>query len=286
MVGRSHNVTPDPVRLVCRRPACRMPSRTAGTATVRRTPRPADDGRGVSTKGSTLEANHRPRGRTRPRHHHRAPGHPGTGRRHGRHPRPERLRPARSATPAPPGTTRCRAPACTSGRRARRAPTRWPSTSTPTRRWPTSASRRSTTRRRAGRSRRASSWSSTSTTTARTDGILVGEPTFYGDNWWLNNAADAFVKAGAPHTRRRLRQRLTTARWTEWRTAFPDAAGQGLRVLAGLRREGRRRHQRDQLQQHAVHVRRRRRPDLQGPVQERRLGDQPSRRPTRTRVSA
>ena len=38
-----------------------------------------------------------------------------------------------------------------------------------------------------------------------TDGILVGEQVYYG-NWWLNNAAQQFVKAGAPSTRRGLRQ--------------------------------------------------------------------------------
>src|SRR3954453_1901212 len=32
------------------------------------------------------------------------------------------------------------------------------------------------------------------------DGILVGEPTVYGNNWWLNNAADADIKANAPHS--------------------------------------------------------------------------------------
>jgi hypothetical protein len=32
------------------------------------------------------------------------------------------------------------------------------------------------------------------------DGILVGEPTNYGANWWLNNAADAEAKAAEPHT--------------------------------------------------------------------------------------
>ena len=31
------------------------------------------------------------------------------------------------------------------------------------------------------------------------DGILVGE-SVYGENWWLNNGADAEVKAVAPHT--------------------------------------------------------------------------------------
>jgi hypothetical protein len=54
------------------------------------------------------------------------------------------------------------------------------------------------------------------------DGILVGEPTFYGNNWWLNNAAEAFVKTGAPHTGGGF-----GTPWygtlDEWRAAFPDA---------------------------------------------------------------
>ena len=54
------------------------------------------------------------------------------------------------------------------------------------------------------------------------DGILVGEPTFYGNNWWLNNAADADVKAGAPHT-----GGGSAATWygtlDEWRASFPNA---------------------------------------------------------------
>ena len=54
------------------------------------------------------------------------------------------------------------------------------------------------------------------------DGILVGEPTFYGNNWWLNNGADADVKAGAPNTGGGF-----GSPWygtlDEWRDAFPDA---------------------------------------------------------------
>jgi hypothetical protein len=54
------------------------------------------------------------------------------------------------------------------------------------------------------------------------DGILVGEPSVYGDNWWLNNAADADVKAAAPHT-----GGGSGSNWfgtlDEWRTAFPTA---------------------------------------------------------------
>lgn len=54
------------------------------------------------------------------------------------------------------------------------------------------------------------------------DGILVGEPTYYGDDWWLNNAAAAFVKAGAPHT-----GGGSGSNWfgtlEEWSDAFPMA---------------------------------------------------------------
>jgi hypothetical protein len=56
------------------------------------------------------------------------------------------------------------------------------------------------------------------------DGILVGEPTApgYGNNWWLNNAADSAVKANAPHTGGGF-----GSPWygtlDEWRANFPDA---------------------------------------------------------------
>ena len=54
------------------------------------------------------------------------------------------------------------------------------------------------------------------------DGILVGEPTFYGANWWLTNSAAAFVKADAPHT-----GGGNGSDWfgtlDEWRASFPGA---------------------------------------------------------------
>lgn len=56
------------------------------------------------------------------------------------------------------------------------------------------------------------------------DGILVGEPTAngYGNNWWLNNAAEAFVKAGAPNNGGGY-----GSPWygdaNEWLNAFPTA---------------------------------------------------------------
>ena len=53
------------------------------------------------------------------------------------------------------------------------------------------------------------------------DGILVGE-TVYGEDWWLNNAAAPFVKAGAPST-----GGGSGSSWYgtlgEWSEAFPEA---------------------------------------------------------------
>jgi hypothetical protein len=56
------------------------------------------------------------------------------------------------------------------------------------------------------------------------DGILVGEPTApgYGNNWWLNNAAQPFVKAGAPHTGGGFGSPYYGT-LDEWRAAFPNA---------------------------------------------------------------
>ena len=54
------------------------------------------------------------------------------------------------------------------------------------------------------------------------DGILVGEPTYYGNDWWLNNAAKQFVKDGAPsHTGGSGSDNHGTL--DQWRAAFPDA---------------------------------------------------------------
>jgi hypothetical protein len=54
------------------------------------------------------------------------------------------------------------------------------------------------------------------------DGILVGEPKFYGSNWWLNNAADAEVKAHAPHSGGGGGSGYFGT-LDEWRANFPDA---------------------------------------------------------------
>ena len=54
------------------------------------------------------------------------------------------------------------------------------------------------------------------------DGILVGEPTFYGNDWWLNNTAQPFVKAGAPHTGGGSGS-LWHGTLAEWSASFPNA---------------------------------------------------------------
>lgn len=54
------------------------------------------------------------------------------------------------------------------------------------------------------------------------DGILVGEPTFYGNDWWANNGSAQFVKDGAPsHTGGSGSDNHGTL--DAWRAAFPDA---------------------------------------------------------------
>ncbi len=54
------------------------------------------------------------------------------------------------------------------------------------------------------------------------DGILVGEPTAYGTNWWLSNGSEPFVKVGAPNT-----GGGNGSAWfgtlDEWAGAFPSA---------------------------------------------------------------
>lgn len=60
------------------------------------------------------------------------------------------------------------------------------------------------------------------------DGILVGEPTYqdgtplYGNDWWLSNASDQFVKDAAPsHTGGSGSENHGTL--AQWRSVFPDA---------------------------------------------------------------
>ncbi|MET0838807.1 MAG: hypothetical protein ABWY19_08510, partial [Marmoricola sp.] len=54
------------------------------------------------------------------------------------------------------------------------------------------------------------------------DGILVGEPTYYGNDWWASNGSAQFVKDGAPsHTGGSGSDNHGTL--DQWRAAFPDA---------------------------------------------------------------
>jgi hypothetical protein len=54
------------------------------------------------------------------------------------------------------------------------------------------------------------------------DGILIGEPGVYGNDWWLSNGAKQFVKDGAPsHTGGSGSANHGTL--DQWRTAFPKA---------------------------------------------------------------
>ena len=60
------------------------------------------------------------------------------------------------------------------------------------------------------------------------DGILVGEPTYangsqlYGDNWWLTNSSQQFVKDGAPSHGGGFGSD-NNGTLAQWRVAFPDA---------------------------------------------------------------
>ena len=54
------------------------------------------------------------------------------------------------------------------------------------------------------------------------DGILIGEPTSYGNDWWASNGSSQFVKDGAPsHTGGSGSANHGTL--DQWRAAFPDA---------------------------------------------------------------
>jgi hypothetical protein len=54
------------------------------------------------------------------------------------------------------------------------------------------------------------------------DGILVGEPGTYGDNWWLSNDSQQWVKDQAPHTGGGQGSPYYGT-LQEWQAAFPDA---------------------------------------------------------------
>lgn len=54
------------------------------------------------------------------------------------------------------------------------------------------------------------------------EGILVGEPTYYGTDWWASNGSAACVKAGAPVVSGGSGSPYHGT-LTQWRAAFPDA---------------------------------------------------------------
>jgi hypothetical protein len=71
------------------------------------------------------------------------------------------------------------------------------------------------------------------------DGILVGEPGSYGNDWWLNNAADADVKANAPVTGGGSGS-LWHGTLDQWRANFPDAnvVAFGFSLGSGVKGDG------------------------------------------------
>lgn len=71
------------------------------------------------------------------------------------------------------------------------------------------------------------------------DGILIGEPGVYGNDWWLNNAAAQFVKDGAPsHSGGSGSADHGTL--DQWRAAFPVAEVQafGFSLGSGVKGDG------------------------------------------------
>jgi hypothetical protein len=76
-------------------------------------------------------------------------------------------------------------------------------------------------------------------TDSTSDGILIGEPGVYGIDWWLNNAAEPFVQAGAPsHSGGSGSANHGTL--DQWRTAFPDAevVAFGFSLGSGVKGDG------------------------------------------------
>ena len=71
------------------------------------------------------------------------------------------------------------------------------------------------------------------------DGILVGEPTYYGNDWWASNGSAQFVKDGAPsHTGGSGSTNHGTL--DQWRAAFPNAVVKafGFSLGSGVKGDG------------------------------------------------
>ena len=71
------------------------------------------------------------------------------------------------------------------------------------------------------------------------DGILVGEPGAYGNDWWLNNAAQQFVKDAAPSHAGGYGS-VNHGTLDQWRTAFPTATVRdfGFSLGSGVKGDG------------------------------------------------
>ena len=105
------------------------------------------------------------------------------------------------------------------------------------------------------------------------DGILVGEPTYYGNDWWASNGSAQFVKDGAPsHAGGSGSANHGTL--DQWRAAFPSAQVDAFGFSLGSGVHGDGVIDALELRGHPLHLRPGRRPDEQGRVQEGRLGDQ------------
>ncbi|WP_148613458.1 hypothetical protein [Nocardioides rubriscoriae] len=71
------------------------------------------------------------------------------------------------------------------------------------------------------------------------DGILVGEPAAYGNDWWLSNGSQQFVKDGAPsHTGGSGSDNHGTL--DQWRAAFPTTVVHafGFSLGSGVKGDG------------------------------------------------
>ena len=71
------------------------------------------------------------------------------------------------------------------------------------------------------------------------DGILVGEPGFYGNDWWLSNGSAKFVKDAAPSHTGGFGS-VNHGTLDQWRTAFPTATVRafGFSLGSGVKGDG------------------------------------------------
>lgn len=72
------------------------------------------------------------------------------------------------------------------------------------------------------------------------DGILVGEPGAYGNDWWLSNGSAAFVKALAPSHVAAGFGSANHGTLDQWRSAFPSATVRafGFSLGSGVKGDG------------------------------------------------